>query len=51
MYDKIEDNKVIYEIEDFLEKELRSNDKHTNTIRIQLKKEEEIFCDKTENFI
>ena len=30
-------------------KKLRCNDKHTNTIRIQLKKGEETLADKTEN--
>ena len=39
----------MYKIEDILKK-LKCNDKHTNTIWIQLKKEENIFSDKTEDF-
>ena len=48
MYVKIEDN-IIYSIKDFLKK-LNCNDKHTNTLRTQLKKEEEIYSDKIEGF-
>ena len=34
----------------FFEKPTQYNDKHKNTFRIQLKKEEEILSDKTEDF-
>ena len=37
-------------MEEFFAKKLRCNDKMTNTIRIQLKKEDETFSDKSENF-
>ena len=50
MYNKIEDNKVFYEIEDCLKKNLRCSDQHRNSIRVQLKQEEETFSDKIEDF-
>ena len=49
MYVKIEDS-LIYKLKFFLRKNHRCNDKHTNRIRIQLKKEEETFSDKNEDF-
>ena len=50
MCDKIEENRIIYIIE-FLQKKLRYNDKLTNTLRIQLKKEDETFFHKMKIFI
>ena len=40
----------MYKIEDFFWKKLKYIDSHTNAIRIQLKKEVEIFYDRTEDF-
>ena len=38
MYDKIEENRIIFKSEDIFEKrKLRHNDRHTNTVTIQLK--------------
>ena len=50
MFDKIEKNRIIYKIEDFFAKKLRCNDKFAKTIRIQWKKEDETFSNKTEDF-
>ena len=50
MYVKIEDNLKEFIKQKIFLKKLRCNDKDTNTIRIQLKNEEEIFSDKSEDF-
>ena len=50
MCDKIQKNSIIYKIEDSFSKKLRYNDKLTDTIRIQLKKEEKTFSHKTTAF-
>ena len=47
---KLRKLRIIYNIEVFLQKILRYNDKLANTIRIQLKKEDKTFSDKTEDF-
>ena len=52
MCDKIEENRIIYKIEDsfFATKKLRYIGKLTNTLRIQLKKGDETFSEKTKGF-
>ena len=45
MYDKIEENRIIYKIEEFFAKKLRYIDKLKNAIRIQLKKKDEAFSE------
>ena len=42
-------HKIIYKIEDFFKK-LRYKNRHTNTIRIQLKKDVETLSDITKDF-
>ena len=49
MYHKIEENKIIHKIGDFLEKSSH-NYKLTNTLRIHLQKKDKTFSDKTEYF-
>ena len=50
MFDKIENNRIIYKIEDFFEKKGIYNDRLTNTFRIYEKEEMETFLDNTEYF-
>ena len=50
MYDKIEDNLMKFIKLKIFWKKFRINDKCTNTIWIQLKKEENTVSDKTEDF-